>query len=308
MPSFTVAIWETDAVRWGKLPFDLRIRKTLKAVRKAIAHHQATHGANEGVFVAREYLFDTPLDGSGSLGPGVPKQLTGTYYAGQIIKEMRSVTRGSNLLVIPGTIAQRDVATSTSKRETLDQIRKHYNAVRLAKNMVYGLYQHDLLVEQTEVMRVLVDALTKMPVDGKAALVRNTAHGFLGGEQVLTYHKRAELGEVLPGSKDVFVNGTEPGILRTPSGVRIGVEVCKDSSDGYLAQTKVALDLHIVLSEDGKDNIQRNCSKRLILASRAGGHSGVYEPWGQLSTSTGDAPTRMEKVEGFPLRYYNVAV
>lgn len=310
MPQYCVGIWSvaTESKQWATQPIDLRIRKLLNAIRqfetsatfRAVNTNLANAGqAVTGIFLAPEYLFMEQFEVDGST-PDDGKQ-TDSYHLGQVLKEVASASRGKRILIIPGTIASQQTLTAEVKRKHVNELQAHLRA--LGRNTMFTMYTQENIQNQKNAVGASLEKLRAAPTNGSKRAARNTAYGYLGDNQVLEYHKRTEIGEVA-NDKTIFVNGTQPGLL-TLDGKRFGLEVCRDSSQGYLQGLRDTrgLDVQIVLSTDDHNQVKSKYSQFLFMASCATNDSGVYTG---PNARVGAAAT--VRVNGFNLLLHTINV
>ncbi|APR82464.1 Hypothetical protein A7982_07813 [Minicystis rosea] len=242
-------------------------------------------------FVAPEYLFAFPDGGDKSFHLDHEERVR--------FKDHFKNHKFFGTVVIPGTIASRKALTPEKKKSHLEHYQQY--GTMLTKKQTYNYTDENVKDQKTELQKAY-DRLRHAKSDGKTYYARNTAYAFFNGETVLRYHKRTAVSDQID-DHNVFLVGTAPG-TRSHRGVTFGLEVCRDASQGYLAQTTdVSVDVQIVLSATvSRAEIKMTADKYLIHACNMPEHSGVWTKVGPVKRLL------QEKVNGYPLDFYLIDI
>ena len=250
-------------------------------------------GALAGLSVAPEYLFADMTSVAG-------KQI-GDYERWLVSNTMQRVSNDyPAVLLFPGTIAYRhQMKTRGDVRAALEP---HAPAAlhpagsddgvdvprKVMGNPISSYaQQHRSEIENHQKKMERLQEASRGLRKKTLYAARNSAFGLFGGQIVMAYHKRGEVGEVTQQDAPVFfVNGNRPGTC-TVAGVDFGLEVCKDSTEGYLRGTGIDdLDVHVVLSASVEiRDIRKAPGAVLIHACQAVAHSGVTDTADQAVAS-----------------------
>jgi hypothetical protein len=287
-----LAIWSVDTLNhgWFRLNDDVKLNLLEKAVRKL--SQDATYqqiaglgGGMAGVFVAPEYLF---ADMTSDVGKQVEE--SSRWLISTTLRRLSNDY--PRILLFPGTIAYRErISTKGDARQALDLMRQHlttlqaptmeWHVPRLALGNQIGHYsrQHQAEIDSHKTKMQKLEEKARGIRKREIYAARNTAFGLVGGQVVMTYHKRGEVGEVTDQDEPVFfVNGNRPGRC-TVANTTFGVEVCKDSTEGYLRGSGMEeVDVHVVMSASVEiRDVRKLAGTFLVHACQAAAHSGVTD-------------------------------
>lgn len=251
------------------------------------------------VFLGPEYLFVKAPDA---------RVLT-MGEADSIECAIRDLSKG--VLLIPGTVVwkkpldrEADQYGSESARGARALKRRqegYYTRPRIEKALssVDANLQARLQIDKKEKAGLWADTILKdaqttasaLKAPAPPAIVRNTAYGYLDGQRVLKYHKRANFTEVL--SKDssgeqqaVFIPGAADGYFEvTVEGMTVpcGIEICLDHGTGYLSNASLGKTplLHFITSAftpHFNHHVRVASNGYVVHASSRADVSGVFTP------------------------------
>lgn len=256
-----VALWSIDTTRqvegsWIRKPFGLKMNDLSQALA-AFFRFRLTHGnvatAHEpnvirAIFVAPEYFMAELREVDGYFNRDYVSEGTGRAF-------LLNMPGPINTLLVPGTIAQRKIAT-------VERLEKYTEAVPAIK------------------------------AKDKTGFIRNTAYGFLHARKVLSCSKQGNATDgFYETDPDVFVPGwsTNKALLYVqdtggPRALRFGIEICADASavrpgtPGYVDQTDDApVDVKILVSAAlaSAHVYHGNYTRCLIHACSEPAHSGI---------------------------------
>jgi hypothetical protein len=257
-----VALWSRNT---ENKPFD-NLGTRLWYLSKALDHAQAKYneaatggaftGAIKAIFVAPEYLFDNPRDKDAD--PTL--QHTPRAIAEESKRAIKSMIRDDSrnypgMLIVPGTVIYR--LDPLAYPVLVGQVRTE--AVTAMKTLQTSLARKSEKVKSMAKDDTVPTLATKIGLlDGTGRidyLVQNKMYGFLNGEVVFSYGKRADCFEATGDVPGVFIPGPTTG-MKTIEGINFGFEVCYDHEMGVLKATasgKTA-DIHIVSSAQVSNN------------------------------------------------------
>jgi predicted amidohydrolase len=282
MAKLFVAVWTvgTQSYSWTVRDLHARCLELENALAAAEALRIQQPNDPRGLFVAPEYMFSLeearrPADQRFQMDAADARILK-TRLA-----ELSN--RFPKLLLVPGSIAfEKEIASldDEAKKRTgkwFQNLQKHGEVLRS------GVVRPPSVEDEAEAHeRKMAEFRAKVGKvrRGKAPslrIARNTAYGYWAGVKVFACRKRGEVGEIF-GENDAFYINAGESTVWTHDGVKFGVEICKDASDGYLRNVaNEVVDVQIVISASlGLSDIQACGEKCIVHAAQQQEEAGVF--------------------------------
>jgi hypothetical protein len=251
-----VALWSRDT---ANKPFDnlgTRLWYLEKALEYADGKYKAAaagggfSGTIKAIFVAPEYLFDNPRDKDADPTLAHTPRAIAEESKGAIKSMIKDDSRKyPSMLIVPGTIIYRVDPTAYPLRGA-EQRAKAVTSMKELQTAVSRKNEKVKSMAKDSSVPTLATKIGLLDGSGKVDyLVKNKMYGFLNGETVFSYGKRADCIEATGDVPGVFIPGRTTGIKEL-HGIKFGFEVCYDHEMGVLKATAngATVDIHVVAS------------------------------------------------------------